>query len=98
MTIAPNFPDPHTTEAPKPTRGSGLFPTWFATHATGWICSHPHGPDDVTEELGHPPHLIHSYALAHLNEHHPGWKLPCTRCGTPQWNAENRPTCFQCRR
>ncbi|WP_435107330.1 hypothetical protein [Nocardiopsis synnemataformans] len=80
-----------------PPRGSGLFPAWFETHASGWICSHPHGPDDVTEELGHPPHLIDSYALRHLNDHHPGWKLPCTRCGTPQWNELGSTRCYRCR-
>lgn len=81
-----------------PPRGPGVFPSWFSTHTSGWACSHPHGPDDVTEETGHPPHLVASYALAHLNDHHPGWKLRCAKCRTPQWNALGSPTCFQCRR
>lgn len=81
-----------------PPRGAGMFPSWFTTHASGWICSHPHGPEDVIEELALPMNLIDSYAVEHLNEHHPGWKLPCSRCGRPQWNTEGRSTCFACRR
>lgn len=83
---------------PAPSIPSPAFPPWLGFHATGWMCAHPHGPDDVDEELGHPEHLIHSYAIAHLDECHPGWRRRCTRCGRPQWNAEGRPTCFECRR
>jgi hypothetical protein len=83
--------------ATAPPRGTGLVPDWFEFHATGWICHHPHGPDVWTEELGHPEAWVNSYALAHLNEHHPGWKLPCTRCSTPQWNDQGSLRCFHCR-
>ena len=77
MTAERNAYTGDATQTPNPAKPRPLadrVPTWFEFHATGWVCSHPHGPDDVTEELGHPPHLIHSYALAHLNEHHPGWE------------------------
>lgn len=63
-------------------------PDWFEFHATGWICHHPHDPDDVVEELGHPQAQVVDYATAHLNEHHPGWDL---RPEVARWIASAQP-------
>ncbi|WP_433699079.1 hypothetical protein [Nocardiopsis sp. CA-288880] len=80
-----------------PPRGSGVIPAWFEIHASGWICSDPNCPSEYEEELGHPAEYVNTYALRHLNDHHPGWKAPCSCCGTPQWNSEGSPRCFWCR-
>jgi hypothetical protein len=80
-----------------PVRGHEVTPAWFTVHPGGWMCSYPHHDDVVTEEVGHPAHLVNSYALDHLDTHHPGWKLPCTACGKPQWNTEESHYCFDCR-
>lgn len=93
------LPPAPTPPLRTPDRGRQITPAWFAFRqdGTGWHCDHPHpSPDVPTSATGLPNGTSHG--VDHLNEHHPGWKLPCSRCGTPQWNAEGRPTCFQCRR
>lgn len=86
-----------TPTAAPPARGAGVTPAWFQFYENGWECSHPHGPGAPTWETGHPPHLVVSYALRHLNRFHPGWKIACAGCGRPQWNAEGSLRCFGCR-
>lgn len=83
---------------PTPNRGRNTTPAWFEFHddRNGWLCRYPHPDPTVLKGAHYIPNAT-SHGLAHLNTHHPGWKLPCTRCGKPQWNAENRPTCFDCR-
>lgn len=99
----PRNPDPadyeRAAKAPIPERGHRPTPDWFEFEEERgrWRCSYPHPDPTVLMGALYVADAV-SHGLEHLNEHHPGWKLPCARCGKPQWNTEGRPTCFDCRR
>lgn len=100
VTVARRNPTPEdyakAASTPVPPRGNAPTPTWFTFLTGGWFCDYPHldpsvlcGATNINDATGQ--------GLAHLDDHHPGWKLPCARCSKPQWNADESTRCHDCR-
>ena len=100
-TVARRHPTPEDyariAAMPIPPRGNAPTPAWFTFGANGWSCDYPHPDPRVLCGISNTPWAA-SQGLDHLNDHHAGWKLPCTRCGVPQWNESGSLACFRCRR
>lgn len=100
LTVACRKPAPEdyaaAAAAPIPPRGGTPTPAWFEFHTTGWSCDYPHPDPSVLCGIANTTNATAS-GLDHLNDHHPGWKLPCTRCGVPQWNELGSLRCYRCR-